>query len=148
MARSAIIVKLKAAGALKRRFRSLDEIAADLARAEARVSELKRERKSVLASEKARRQHQDPNYTAKLRAGRAAAQKDPESRARWLERMSETQRANGWYLPPMNREQRLAYNRLLRKGVPRHEALPVAIRYAAAKAELMGTAEATRAGAP
>ena len=126
--RSAIILKLRAAGALTKHRRPLAEIEADIKAAMARVWELRRERKSVVLSEKAKLQHKDPIYEGKLRSARAAVYKDPERTARWLRKVQQSARESGWILPDMNREQRLAYNRMKKKGVGRDEAVKVALQ--------------------
>jgi hypothetical protein len=130
MAKSAILVALEAAGLRGRqgkRYRPLAEIEADVEKAKATLAAFVWERKRAMASEKAKRQHQDPAYIEKFRAGRAALYSDPKRLAEWQAKIHTAALANGWYLPPMSKEQKLAYNRLLRKGVPRHDALPVAL---------------------
>ena len=129
MSRRAILKSLRAAGLSGKTFRPVADIEADLAKTVEAMWRLRRERKAAMASIRLKERHKtDVEFTKKLRAGRAESFKDPVKFKQWQEKIHSACLERGWYLPPMTAEQRTAYNRMLRKGVPRDQALPVALR--------------------
>lgn len=88
----------------------------------------RRERKSLVLREKAKRQHQDPEYTEKLRQGRMAAYQDPEREAIRIQRFKASFRRNvSRALPDMTPEQFREYKRLRHEGATRPDALRVVL---------------------
>lgn len=116
--------------------RPLEEVNADIDRVLDRLTDdlaslarLRQERKKILAAERFRQMNKRPDIRAKI---------DPQSSARMLAMIAERRASKvidaarirlhhfgGRRLPPMTSEQRADYQRMMRKGVTRPDAIAV-----------------------
>lgn len=88
----------------------------------------RRERKSLVLREKAKKQHADPEFNRRLRSGRKDAYSDPDKEAIRLKKFRESFRRNvRRALPVMTAEQRREYDRLTKDGAKRDDALHVVL---------------------
>ena len=100
-----------------------------IAASEAMTRWLRRQRKSLVMSTKAKLQHKDPEWTANLRKARREAHADPEKLE--IEREKKRKAALAQQernRPPMTKEQRAAYDRYRTgKRMSREQALSLVL---------------------
>jgi hypothetical protein len=107
--------------------RTAADIAREIAATETVLAKLRRERKSVQAADRMRRNHRDPAFEAKIRAGQRAMLADETRRAEFVRNQRQAAlRTRG--LPTMTREQRRTYANILRNGGDRMGALAAVLR--------------------